>query len=595
MSATPPHLTELPEELTKARDRALTIVRVLMERLHGGDKSGFSPLSGKSILRQIENAARFASANPDWLAQLNADILMGNARIWQYAAERLRGIDNDPPVKPDPADKRFKDDDWTGKLAYDVIKQSYLETSRRVLEAVGSIPVEDDKAARQRDFYAQLLLDMLAPTNFPFTNPRVVRETMETNGANLVKGLNHFLEDLEAGNGRLRIRMTDAGKFALGENVATTPGQVVYQNDLMQLIQYTPTTDAVYKRPLMIIPPWINKFYILDLRPKNSFIKWAVDQGHTVFIISWVNPDESLAHKTFEDYLVEGPLAALDAIAAATGEKTVKAIGYCLGGTLLSAALAHLNARKDPRIRAATFFTTMTDFSDPGELGVFIDEEQIARTESKMNERGYLDGAQMANAFNLLRANDLIWGFVINNYLMGKEPFPFDLLFWNSDSTRMPSTMHAYYLRNMYLNNKLAEPNALTLNGTPIDLTGVATPSYVVSTREDHIAPWRSTYATTQLFKGPMKFVLGGSGHIAGIVNPPAANKYGYWTGGQLPTDPTEWLEQATYHQGSWWPDWQRWTSRYNGGRRIAARQPGDGDLEVIEEAPGSYVKQRNE
>jgi polyhydroxyalkanoate synthase len=386
--------------------------------------------------------------------------------------------------------------------------------------------------------------------------------------------------------------MTDAKAFELGVNIATTPGKVVFQNDLMQLIQYEPATKKQWKRPLLIIPPWINKYYILDLREKNSFIRWAVNEGMTVFVVSWVNPDERLAHKDFEDYLVEGPLAALDAMEKVTGEPDANVIGYCLGGTLLAATLGWLAAKKQKRIASATFMTALIDFSAPGELEVFIDEEQVGALEKKMKERGYLEGSEMANTFNLLRANDLIWSFVINNYLLGRDPFPFDLLHWNCDSTRMPAKMHSYYLRNMYMNNRLREPGGLTLAGVPIDLSKVTTPTYFVSAIEDHIAPWKATYAGPRLVKGKSRFVLSGSGHIAGMINPPAANKYGYWTSDKLPKSADEWLEGAAAHEGSWWTDWRAWITAHT-GREVPARVPGKGRLPVIEAAPGSYARQR--
>ncbi|MDX1654371.1 MAG: alpha/beta fold hydrolase, partial [Candidatus Competibacteraceae bacterium] len=369
-------------------------------------------------------------------------------------------------------------------------------------------------------------------------------------------------------------------------------GKVVYQNELIQLIQYEPSTEQVYQKPLLVVPPWINKFYILDLRPKNSFIKWWVDQGFTVFVISWVNPDENLADRNFEDYLQQGPLAALDAIEQATGEKEVNGVGYCLGGTLLASTLGYLAAKNDKRIRSGTFFTTMIDFSRPGELEVFIDEEQITQLEKRMEKRGYLEGSEMATTFNMLRANDLIWSFFINNYLLGKDPFPFDLLYWNSDSTRMPAAMHSFYLRNMYQRNLLKEPGGITLLDTPIDLTKVKTPVYFLSTIEDHIAPWKSTYGGTQVFKGSVRFVLGGSGHIAGVINPPVGGKYHYWTGNKTPADPHEWFESAKQNQGSWWPDWHKWVEK-QAGEKVPARKPGDGKLKVIEDAPGSFAKFR--
>ncbi|MED6311905.1 MAG: alpha/beta fold hydrolase, partial [Pseudomonadota bacterium] len=347
--------------------------------------------------------------------------------------------------------------------------------------------------------------------------------------------------------------------FDVGENIATTAGKVVFQNDLIQLLQFNPTTKKVAEVPLLIIPPWINKYYILDLREKNSFIRWAVSQGLTVFCISWVNPDEKLAQKSFEDYMIEGPLAALAAIESATGQKEANAIGYCLGGTLLAATLACMRKNGDDRIKTATFFTSMIDFEDPGELGVFIDDDQLAFIDEKMKERGYLDGSEMATTFNMLRANDLIWSFVINNYLMGKEPFPFDLLYWNSDSTRMPAAMHSFYLHKMYRENKLVEPGGITLMDTDVDLSAIDIPTFILSTREDHIAPWKSTYRATQIYGGPVTFTLAASGHIAGVVNPPEPEKYGFWTNSKKPKDPDAWFAGAKEHKGSWWPTWRKW------------------------------------
>jgi polyhydroxyalkanoate synthase len=404
--------------------------------------------------------------------------------------------------------------------------------------------------------------------------------------------LSNLLEDLARGEGRLAIKMTDLDAFELGANLALTPGKVIFQTDLMQLIQYAPSTEQVYQRPLLIIPPWINKYYILDLRPKNSFIKYAVEQGFTVFVISWVNPDERHAEKTFEDYMLEGPLAALDAIEQATGEREANVIGYCLGGTLLACTLAYLAARRERPIAAASFFTALTDFENPGELGVFIDEEQLAAMDEMMAKRGYLDGREMATTFNMLRANDLIWSFVVNNYLLGKEPFPFDLLYWNSDSTRMPYAMHSFYLHKFYQENKLVEPGGITLCDVPIDLRKIRLPVYMLSTREDHIAPWATTYSATQLYRGKSRFVLAGSGHIAGVVNPPTQQKYGYWTNDRLPPDPKDWLDGATEHPGSWWPDWAAWNVDKS-GPKVPARQPGGGKLAPIEDAPGAYARMR--
>jgi polyhydroxyalkanoate synthase len=399
-----------------------------------------------------------------------------------------------------------------------------------------------------------------------------------------------MLEDLDRGKGRLSIRMTDLDAFEVGKNIATTPGSVVYQNEMMQLIQYAPTTKTAYTKPLLIIPPWINKFYILDLQPKNSFIKYAVDRGYTVFVISWVNPDETLRYKRFEDYAHDGIFEALDAIEKATGQRQVNAIGYCIGGTLLAATLSLMKSRGDDRIQSATFFTAQVDFSEAGELRVFIDDHQLKGLEKKIKAQGYLDGESMAMTFNMLRASDLIWSFVVNNYLLGKKPATFDLLYWNSDYTRLPETMHLYYLRKMYLENKLVERGGIEMDGTPIDLRTVDIPVYIQSSREDHIAPYPSVYKATQIFSGPTTFMLAGSGHIAGVINPPAADKYGYWTNDALPPDPEDWIEGAEAHQGSWWPHWDQWLKGQS-GKRIKAREPGDGDLPVIEAAPGSYVK----
>ena len=452
----------------------------------------------------------------------------------------------------------------------------------------------DEKTSRKVDFYTKQFADAMAPSNFLMTNPEVLRATIESGGENLVKGLENLLSDLERGHGELQISMTDQDAFEVGGNVATTPGKVVFQNDLMQLIQYAPTTEEVMRRPLVLVPPWINKFYILDLRAKNSLIKWAVDQGITVFVVSWVNPDEKLAKKTFEDYMLEGPLAALDAIEKATGQKEINAIGYCIGGTLMAATLSYMASKGDDRIKSITFFTTMVDFAEAGDLSVFIDEEQLAALEDRMNKSGYLDGKEMATTFNMLRANDLIWSFVVNNYLMGKEPFPFDLLYWNSDSTRMPAAMHSFYLRKMYQENKLVQPGALTLAGVPIDLSQNKLPTFILSTKEDHIAPWKSTYAATQIYSGTTRFCLAGSGHIAGVINPPSDKpKYGYWTRtGKNPKDPEKWLDGAKFNEGSWWPEWKKWLDRSAGGT-VPARVPGYGDLKAIEDAPGSYVKMR--
>ena len=533
-------------------------------------------------------------SNPYKLAQSQMNLVWDYFSLWQHSMLRVMGMQPEPVAAPDKGDKRFKDEQWEEHFLFDFIKQSYLITARHVHDTVCCVEGLDEQTQNKVNFYTRQYIDALSPSNFAMTNPEVFRETVKSHGQNLLKGLNNLLRDVEDGGGQLRVKMTDTSAFELGKNVATTPGKVVFQNEMMQLLQYTPSTDTVLKKPLLIVPPWINKFYILDLREKNSYIKWCVDQGHTVFVISWVNPNEKQAEKSFDAYVLEGIVAALDAIEKQTGEKEVNAAGYCLGGTLLATTLAYLAGKRQKRIAAATFFTTMTDFSEPGELGVFIDEQQVSSLEKKMFERGYLEGSEMAGTFNMMRANDLIWSFVVNNYLMGKDPFPFDLLYWNSDSTRMPARMHSFYLRNMYMHNKLVQPGGIEIDGVPIDLGKIKVPCYFISTLEDHIAPWKSTYIGARCFGGPVRFVLGGSGHIAGIVNPPAANKYGFWvnSAAKLPADADTWLSKAEQHGGSWWSDWQDWVVTLD-GEKTEARDPSKGKLKPLEDAPGNFVKIR--
>ncbi|MGB0748382.1 MAG: PHA/PHB synthase family protein [Magnetospiraceae bacterium] len=528
--------------------------------------------------------------NPAGMMQAQMDLWQGYIELWHHTVRRWLGDENvDPVVTPEPGDRRFRDALWTDIEVFDFVKQSYLLTSRWMLEVVTTVDGLSDKNRHKVEFYTRQFADMMAPSNFVMTNPEVLRATFESGGENLLRGLKNLLADMEKGRG---ISMTDRTAFEVGRNVASSPGKVVFRNELMELVQYSPSTKKVAPTPLLIVPPWINKFYILDLRPENSFIKWAVDQGHTVFIISWVNPDEKLAHMNFADYMLKGPLAAVGAIEEATGVTGVNAIGYCIGGTLLASTLAYMAEKKDDRIKSATFFTTLTDFAEAGDLQVFIDDVQLDNMDDMMSETGYLDGSEMATTFNMLRANDLIWSFVVNNYLLGKDPFPFDLLYWNGDSTRMPVAMHSFYLRKMYLENQLAKPGGIELDGVDIDLTKVKVPAYFASTRDDHIAPWKGTFATTRMFQGPKRFVLSASGHIAGIINPPAAKKYCYWINETLEDDPDAWLSKATKHDHSWWGDWQDWVKEFAGKRTVDARVPGEGGkLKALADAPGPYVK----
>jgi polyhydroxyalkanoate synthase len=589
-SATEPEQTA--KILAEVAQRSSRLMGEFLQRHAGG--GGVAGSDEFGIARAFMELSARMMSDPWTLADMQARVFWDHIALWQSTMLKMMGKDAPPVAEPAKGDNRFRDAAWQDQFLFDYIKQSYLIAARHLHGAVSSVEGLPEEVRKKADFYTRQYIDALSPSNFALTNPQVLRETLRSGGQNLVKGLNNLLADIERGG----ISMSDTKAFKVGVNVATTPGKVVFQNELMQLIQYAPTTETVFRRPLLIIPPWINKYYILDLRETNSFVRWAVAQGHTVFVVSWVNPDERYAGKTFEDYMFEGPLAAFEAVGEATGEDQINVIGYCLGGTLLGATLAWMQQGGrvggkpygGPVAASATFFVSLLDFSIPGELGVFIDEPQVENLERRMNERGYLEGSEMAATFNLLRANDLVWSFVINNYLLGKDPFPFDLLYWNSDSTRMPAKMHSFYLRNMYLANRLKDPGGITLGGVPIDLGTISLPVYFISTVEDHIAPWKSTYKGARLLSGPTRFVLGGSGHIAGIVNPPSANKYGYWTCEELPPTAEEWQEKALWREGSWWNDWQGWLAALNGPERLPARVPGEGMLKPIEDAPGSYV-----
>jgi polyhydroxyalkanoate synthase len=581
-----PDPVEMSQTMQSIAEKSQKLITDFVERHQlQQPETPFDPMNIASAFYEMTTRMM---TDPAKIMQAQMNLWQDYMRLWQSTTSRMLGSEAEPVAEPERGDRRFKDPAWEENQLFDFIKQSYLLSARWLRSTVNEVEGLDEHTAKKVDFYTRQFVDAMAPSNFLMTNPQVIRTTLETGGENLLRGLENLLEDMERG----AISQTNFDAFEVGKNLAVTPGKVVYQNDLMQLIQYTPTTEQVYKTPLVIIPPWINKFYILDLREKNSFIKWAVDQGFTVFVISWVNPDEKLAKKTFEDYMTEGPLTALDVVEEITGEPQTNVIGYCLGGTLLSCTLSYLaQTKQKDRVKTATFFTTMVDFAEAGELEVFIDEEQLTALEEKMKSKGYLEGGSMATTFNMLRANDLIWSFVVNNYLLGKEPFPFDLLYWNSDNTRMPYQMHSYYLRKMYQENKLMEPGGIVLKDTPIDLGEIDHPSFVLATKEDHIAPWKSGYALTRCVSGPVKFVLAASGHIAGVVNPPAANKYNYWLNSRNPKDPDKWFDGAKAVEGSWWPEWKKWMEQKSGTAKVAAREPGGGKYTPIEDAPGSYVK----
>jgi len=545
------------------------------------------------VVKTLGQVADYWLRDPQRALELQTSLGKAYLDLWGNAVKRMAGEPVAPLATPDPRDKRFSDPEWSNNQFFDFLKQAYLLTvdwaQRLVHDAQGLDPHTQHKA----EFYVRQIANAISPSNFVLTNPEILRETMSSHAGNLVRGMHMLAEDIAAGRGELRIRQSDAQTFEVGRNLALTPGKVIFENPLMQLIQYAPSSETVLKPPLLIVPPWINKFYILDLTPEKSFIGWCVAQGLTVFVISWVNPDEKLAQKSFEDYMREGPLAALDVIEKITGEREVNSLGYCVGGTLLATTLAYLAKLGDDRIRSATLLTAQVDFTHAGDLKVFVDEEQIAAREREMGERGYLQGSKMATAFNLLRSNDLIWPYVINNYLKGKEPAPFDLLYWNSDATRMPAANHSFYLRNCYLDNRLVR-GKMVIGGAPLDLNDVKIPIYNLATREDHIAPARSVLLGSRFFGGPVRFVLAGSGHIAGVVNPPQKIKYQHWIGPKPSGDDLErWLSQATEHPGSWWPDWLGWLKQQEAAE-VPARQPGGGVLTPIEDAPGRYVKARD-
>lgn len=580
----------LSHALADAMERAIPLIQDYMER-RGKDAT----LSAIDPMLQLQE--RFTAflavlmSNPKKLIELQFEYWQQWAGLWQNTLSKMSGEKTEDLYKPEPGDRRFRSEEWNENVLFDFIKQSYLMTSSWMHRVVRSTEGLDKDMVEQIDFYTRQFSDAMAPTNFVLTNPDVLKETIRTGGENLVHGLENLLEDLERGQGEIKISTTNYEAFKLGENLAATKGSVVYQNDLMQLIQYAPTTEKVFEKPLLVVPPWINKYYILDMRPENSLVKWLVDQGHTVFIVSWVNPGVDQAEKTFADYMHGGVLDALTQVEKITGEKSTNIIAYCIGGTLLSITLAWLKANgQADRVASTTFLTTLIDFANAGDLKLFTDEKQIDAMEREMRETGIFSGDYLQKTFAILRANDMIWSFVINNYLMGKEPFPFDLLYWNDDSTNMPCAMHSFYLRKMYLENRLIEPEGLEIDGVKIDVRDIETPAYFLSTREDHIAPWKATYSGYSAFSGPKKFTLSASGHVAGVVNPPAAGKYCFWSSSEDTPSPEKWFEHAKETRGSWWTDWQAWIGTY-AGKQVAARTA-KGE---IEPAPGSFVKKKPE
>jgi len=569
--------------------------RVLSQYLNRADtKAG--PYSTASEISEatktLNEILKHWLADPARFAEAQTELLRSYAQIWNNSLRRMMGEDVAPLIEPEKGDNRFNDPDWSDNPYFDFWKQSYLITSRWAEDLLASTEGLEERERQRAEYHFRQLISALSPSNFPMTNPEVVRTTFASNARNLVQGLQNLATDMDRSGDLLKISQTDLDAFEVGGNLAITPGKVVFQNDVMQLLQYAPSTPEVRQLPLLIVPPWINKFYILDLTPAKSFIKYAVDQGFTVFVISWVNPDAKLADKDFEDYMREGVLAAADAVRKETGEDRINGVGYCVGGTLLATTLAYLSARKEDIFASATLLATQVDFTQAGDLLLFIDEAQLRNLEEMMAERGYLDGSRMANVFNMMRPRDLVWPYVVNNYLLGKQPFPFDLLYWNQDSTRMPAANHRFYLREFYHENRLAR-GELEISGTKVRLDDIRIPVFELGTKEDHIAPARSVFIGAKLLGGPVEFVLAGSGHIAGVVNPPDKIKYQYWTSSSEELGETleDWMSTASVTPGSWWPYWIKWLTRHS-GPLVPARQPG-ATLGIIEDAPGSYVKVR--
>ncbi len=578
--------------LAKAMESSGKALAAYLKPREDGEPKDKPPSELGEVIKTFSTVAEYWLSDQKRSTELQMKLGKAYLDLWGSSMRRLVGEQAPPAIAPSPRDKRFADPEWKSNQFFDFMMQAYLLSTKWANELVREAEGLDPHTRKKAEFYVQQITNALAPSNFVLTNPEVLRETLASNGDNLVRGMKMLAEDIEAGGGNLRIRQSDPSNLEVGVNMATTPGKVIFQNDLMQLIQYQPSTENVLRTPLLIIPPWINKFYILDLKPEKSYVKWCVDQGITVFLISWVNPDKKLGQKTFDDYMKEGPLAAMDAIEKATGELKVHTAAYCVGGTLLATTLAWLAEKRRQRVTSATFFAAQVDFTHAGDLLVFVDEDQISALERDMQASGVLEGSKMAMAFNMLRSNDLIWSYVVSNYLKGKTPSSFDLLHWNSDATRMPAANHSFYLRNCYLENRLST-GSMVLDNTLLDLSKVKVPVYNLATKEDHIAPAESVLYGSQFFGGPVKYVLSGSGHIAGVVNPPASNKYQFWTNDNI-KDITlaDWLKGAQEHKGSWWPDWRQWLEAID-AEQVPARAVGTEALPAIEDAPGSYVRVR--
>jgi polyhydroxyalkanoate synthase subunit PhaC len=595
-SQTQPAKTFDPEafalNIARAMENSGRALAAYLKPRESGEVQDRPPAELAEMIKSFTAVAEYWLSDNERAADIQTRIGKGYLDLWGSAMRRMAGEQAPPAISPSPRDRRFADPEWKSNQFFDFVMQAYLLTTQWAQDLVHNAEGIDSATRKKAEFYVNQIANALAPSNFVFTNPELLRHTLTSNGDNLARGMQMLAEDIAAGKGMLKIRQSDPSNLEVGVNMATTPGKVIFQNEMMQLIQYTPTTETVLRTPLLIVPPWINKFYILDLRPEKSFIKWCVDQGITVFVISWVNPDKSLGAKTWDDYMKEGPLAAMDVIERATGEMKVHTMGYCVGGTLLATTLAWLADKRRQRATSATLLAAQVDFSHAGDLLVFVDENQISALERDMQATGVLEGSKMAMAFNMLRSNDLIWSYVVNNYLKGQPPSAFDLLHWNSDATRMAAANHSYYLRNCYLENRLTS-GTMVLDNALLDLSKVTVPVYNLATREDHIAPADSVLYGSQYFGGPVKYVLSGSGHIAGVINPPSSGKYQYWTNETISDiSLTDWIKGAQEHKGSWWPDWRAWLGNLD-SEQVPARTPGTEALPPLEDAPGSYVRVR--
>lgn len=583
-----PSFEEFSKNMSELAQQYQVMVQEVLQKQNANDNVGiWDPTHTQRMLMDMGVEL---TKEPNRLWQCYVDYSNQYLQLVHHTIDRFMGNFSSPLYEPDPHDKRFKDEGWNENIVFDFLKQSYLMTSGWILDRLGTWDNMDPRTRARAQFFMRQYLDALAPSNFLWSNPEVLKVTIESNGQNLVRGMQNLLQDLQQSSSFLKISTVDHKEFEVGKNIATTPGAVIYENRIMQLIYYQPKTKKQYERPILIIPPCINKFYIFDLKKETSYIQWLLDQGYPVFIISWVNPGKDMAEVNFEDYVVEGPVKAVEVMKKEMGVPSVNVVGYCIGGTMLTAALAYLKKKKRKDIHSATFLATLIDFEKSGELGLFIDDDNLSHLEKNMSEKGYFDGADMHITFSMLRANDMVWSFMINNYLLGKDPFPFDLLYWNSDHTRLPAAMHSYYLRNMYQSNQLIKPGGIQIRGVPITISNIDVPCYFLAAHDDHIAPWQSSYEGMKRLGGKNKtFVLTASGHVAGIVNHPVKEKYGYWVNGKLTQAPQEWFFTSKQHQGSWWEHWHEWCQKH-AGKKVEAHSLKQLHHKKIESAPGRYV-----